>query len=830
MAKKRYTKKQYGGQSIFEMGLASYVRHLLDYTSGGGNWIVDGLKLPDNAHPTARWITNRIIHNYQKDLEGTASFGKRFEYSQEAVSFLEIILKNIKSKYNKDFLDSEEVEEGIYDRQAFDEHVDNALNIINRRIREMSVPRREKSEKVIVSPAELAIMVKEETQKLRDENLSDRITISKLQTENASYKRKETELDSRKAELDIREAKLNSKAKELKKSNNISKIAVANTDLTDTAVANTDVANTDLTDTDVANTDLTNTDVANTDVANTDVANTDVANTDLINTAVANTDANIAVANTDVANTDANIAVANTNNNTTKKRRNKTATIKVEEQKPEMTEEQKPDMTEEEKAKAEKEKSIALKRAEIMANLEKVKQQQQEKEFIEFLEKRQKKPKTRDEIIEELPNDLPDLTEGEIQKWGEKLNFYDKDDNDNVITDEEGKKIVNKTCVNIYLNISRLSSDPDNIRFLGDLFSKKILNVDCKHTLKKLVSDLIIDEKNGLIDIAKTTEIYISNLWLTPIWNVKPELTNIDEIREAVDNDKITNFLDSVKLIRDLFTDLQIFKKNNNKEIEPENDKNIYIIISQYLEKVVYNLMINRIGYSWGNFGTMFALDNINYAKFLRIIESYEKKTKYNLKSIYKFLSIITLLDGEQYKLFFKQCENSIKAIEPIFDSIYECFLNKTTPIPDIRVLGDIYSNFLQKSSEYLMFLILYAYKEKKEFSMMENIRKKILQIINEWETKMNEKEKVEHLAYINVCKTFGGVIQKLLDYSSIPDEIKVKIGFPLSQPPGGGLPQPQPPGGGLPQPPGGGFTKTIGKNTKKGGRRRRTQKKRYRK
>jgi len=70
---KRNTKKKYGGQSSFEMGMASYVRHLLDYTDGGGNWIVDldGFTLPDGTQPSARWITNRIIHNYQKGSEGS---------------------------------------------------------------------------------------------------------------------------------------------------------------------------------------------------------------------------------------------------------------------------------------------------------------------------------------------------------------------------------------------------------------------------------------------------------------------------------------------------------------------------------------------------------------------------------------------------------------------------------------------------------------------------------------------------------------------------------------------------------------------------------------
>jgi hypothetical protein len=862
MAKKRYTKKKYGGQSEFEMGMASYVRHLLDYTDGGGNWIVDGLELPDGTQPSARWITNRIIHNFQKDSEGTLDFGTRFEYSPKAVSFLASILNQIKRYFNDENVDSEEVKGGIYDRDSFNKYVNDAIKILDNKIAELTPkisrassnqfnilpvetlarPIKQQNVKVTMTPAVLTSMVNDKTRELQDKSQADNITISNLKSRIAEYDRIKAELEYKKAELERKEAEIDRKKKELKNSTNTSNTNV---------VSNPEVVKTEV----VANPEVANPEVAvklevvsNPEVANPEV----VANTNVVvnpEVVAKPEDANPeVVSNTEVA---AKIDIDNTKKMTNAAKRK---------DKPKVAE-QNPKISEEEKAKAEKEKAIALKRAEIIANLEKTKQQQQEKEFIEFLEKRQKKPKTRQEIIEELPNDLPDLTEGEIQKWGEKLNFYVKDKNNKVIKDEEGKQIVNKTCVNIFLNISRLSSDPDNIRFLEHLFSKKILNDDCNDTLKKFVTDLIIDKQNGLIDIAKTTEICVLNLWLTSIWSVKPELTGIVKIREAVDNDKITTFLDSIELIIKLFKDLLIFKKNNNEEIEPENDKNIYIIISQFLEKAIYNLMINRIGYSWGNFGAMFALDNINYAKFLRIIESYKKKTKYNLKSVNKFLTIISLFDGEQYKSFFKQSEKSIKAIEPIFDSIYEYFSNKTTPIPDIRVLGDIYSNFLQKSSEYNMFLILYAYKEKKEFPNMENIRKKILQIINEWETKMNEKEKVEHLAYITVCKPFGHVIQKLLDYSSIPDKIKdslddladkIKviianpnelkdiIWFPQLQPPGGELPQPpgggftqtQPPGGGFTQtqPPGGGFTKTTGKNTKKGGRRRRTQKKRYRK
>ena len=140
MAKKRYTKKKYGGQSEFEMGMASYIRHLLDYTDGGGNWIVDldGFTLPDGTQPSARWITNRIIHNYQKGSEGSDFFGKRFEYSQKAVSFLASILNQIKRYFNDENVDSEEIEEGIYNRESFNKHVNDAIKILDNKIAELT--------------------------------------------------------------------------------------------------------------------------------------------------------------------------------------------------------------------------------------------------------------------------------------------------------------------------------------------------------------------------------------------------------------------------------------------------------------------------------------------------------------------------------------------------------------------------------------------------------------------------------------------------------------------------------------------------------------------
>jgi hypothetical protein len=621
MAKKRYTKKQYGGQSEFEMGLASYIRHLLDYTSGGGNWIVDGLKLPDNAHPTARWITNRIIHNFQKDSEGTEFFGKRFEYSDNAVSFLASILNQIKNHFDKDNVDSEEVKEGIYDRDSFNKHVNNAIKILDNKIAELTPkisrassnqfgilpvetlarPIKQQNVKITMTPGILTSMVNDKTRELKDKSTADSITISKLQNILAEYKRKEDEIERKKAELERKEAEIERKKKELKNSTNTSKIAVANTDLTDTD-ANTDLTNIAVADTAVANIAVANTDVTDTD-ANIAVANTDVTDTDVANIAVTDTDANIAVANTDVV---------NTNNNTTKKRRNKTATIKAEEQKPEMTEEERA-KAEEERAKAEKEKSIALKRAEIIANLEKAKKQQEKEEKLRKVLSTIPEPIqiTTDDPYKELYEEPENVTPQEIEAIAKKLKFI-----------KDGK--VDKQSVNIYLNILKKTKNKSLSIYLEKLFSENIIT-DTDVRIGILLRSLRKFPDDGTINLIKTLVIFTSTLWLTQYWNIG----NKNE-----DKYKTESFMKSFVLFEKLFNDLQKFKEffntGNNEELM-HYDEEIYNNIDAFIENSTLNSLIDPINFHWSIFGILVFLDHKNisepdnkYLEFYSNLEFYK--------------------------------------------------------------------------------------------------------------------------------------------------------------------------------------------------------------
>jgi hypothetical protein len=764
MAKKRNTKKKYGGQSAFEMGMASYVRHLLDYTDGGGNWIVDlnGFTLPDGTQPSARWITNRIIHNYQKGSEGSDFFGKRFEYSSKAVSFLASILNQMKRHFNEDNVNREEVEEGIYDRESFNKYVNDAIKIIDSKTEEilpkvsrvssnkfdslpvetLARPIKPQSVKVSMTPAVLTSMVNDKTRELQEKSQSDNITINSLKSKLAEFTR-QNDMLTRKLK-DTEEINKNMDNELIKLRPTIVKPEVIKPKVLTEVVTKPEVV-----------TEAVKPEVLKPEVATKPEDITPKVATEVVKPKVV------------------------------------TDTVK-----------QNPEISEEDKAKARK-------RAEIIANLEIAKKQQ---EINNALAKLPGKPKikTRDQIISELSNPPPKFTPEEIQKLGKKLNLI-KDD------------IVDITSVNIFLNISRKSVDPENAHFIEYLFIKNIINNNSEMRIKLLLNCLYINEETGTIELLKTINKYVSSLWLTSLWNVDPEL---------VDKYKTTSFLEKINLFKTIFDDLKKFKNNTTDE----NDTNLHNTINVYLEESIGNMIKNRIVLNWSIFGALFVLDNKNmYNTFVRNLEFYSKNTKLGQKGINNILQMISIINQDKYNLFFKQFENVINEIETIIDSTNKYFLDKTTSIPpNIDNLREIYSQFTDNSSVFLVFLLFYSYKEKKVWPKMENLYKKFEKMVIEWPKKMNETEILEYTNYLSLSESFCYSIKKMLEYSYIPDEIKVIIGFPIS-PPGGGYIIPPPPGGGgyiepeLPPPPGGGYTQPTSKNKKKGGRRQ-TQKKKYRK
>jgi len=164
----RKTRTMYGGQSSFEMGIACVIRHLLKYTTRGGAWQIDhrGFRYGDDEDtiPTANWIVNTIIHNYDSEITGVPIFGRRFDYSPEAVDFLEHILHKIKGQLDATRLDPFGRENGITTKKVFDKNVDNLIEIINKNKQELDMT----SDVASTSASTQEIKKKEPTQKISD--------------------------------------------------------------------------------------------------------------------------------------------------------------------------------------------------------------------------------------------------------------------------------------------------------------------------------------------------------------------------------------------------------------------------------------------------------------------------------------------------------------------------------------------------------------------------------------------------------------------------------------------------------------------------------------
>ena len=463
MTKKRYTKKKYGGQSTFEMGLASYIRHLLDYTTDQGHWIVDldGFTFSDGSQPTARWIVNRIIHNYQKGTEGSDFFGKRFENSKKAIEFLAEILRRIKGRLVVSELDDDETDGGIYTRESFSLLVDNAIQMIedNNRgtqvVASDAVVKSSKAPKEKISDAVLISLVNAKTKELQNKSVNDNITINGL---NSKVSQLSTQTEQLSRKLKLAEDQNNKLSRELetlkpivqpKKTEPIVQQIEPIVQQTEPIVQQTEP---------FVQPKKTEPNLQQTEPI--------VQQTEPI------------VQETSQSPPPPPVVL-------------ESKTIEL----------PKPDEQSEKKALMEK------KRAEIQANLAKARKEQEEKE-------KQDKIRSALGALGRIPLSREDLIKNLFKT---PKNYTDKQ-----IEDLQTKLQIERLGVSLFLNMSANSEDPENMKFIENMLENNIRNDPYK--LVVLGDSVVFNEGTSVINILETASNLILNTWLTDLWKVEQDV------------------------------------------------------------------------------------------------------------------------------------------------------------------------------------------------------------------------------------------------------------------------------------------------------------------
>ena len=456
-------------------------------------------------------------------------------------------------------------------------------------------------------------------------------------------------------------------------------------------------------------------------------------------------------------------------------------------------------MSEAEKAEAEKAEAKKKRRAEIEAKLaeDRKKLEEQEKQdkiksALSFLNAPPSISRTRKELVDELSQRPPNITENKIEELKQKFHL-----------DASG--------VYILVNMTRKSEDKENAVNLENILVNKMIPGDIENKKEKLLESVEIKEGTETIDIYKTTRKFIMRTWLSSLWKYDNTIINTY---------KIESFEKNVSIFESMLTDLQNYKKNPIDE----NDSNVQNIIDEQFNESRDDMFNNCISHNWGIFSLLFILDKGNkYKEFFNNINFYQKNTKLKHKSIEPLKSMITNFETRSYNSFSEKMINIFDTIEQVIDMIDHYFSNPNSNKPNINSLNDIYSTFVDNSILFSIFLIFDSYKGAKGKNIMRSLEKlsdKFKTWITKWDKALSEKDKENtvYQEYMLFNLNFSYSIIKMIKYSLIPVELRTRLGMARLLPG-------EPPS----EPPGGGFTLTTGKNKKKGGRRR-TQKKHYKK